>query len=105
LRCPFGCREHHRYIQSQYRSWKYRQTDCGKEKKAELNKKRDRISVNNAEKGNQLNEDHKDIAVHIRFVMQLLFHRYISWNEIFKILDIFFNKWRQRSLYTCIDSG
>jgi len=40
LRCPFGCREHHRKQQSNQRSTAYYQTAAGKQKKTRLNAKR-----------------------------------------------------------------
>lgn len=40
LRCPFGCRKHHRKQSSNQRSADYYQTDKGKEKKRRLNAKR-----------------------------------------------------------------
>jgi len=40
LRCPFGCREHHRRQSANRRSTAYRQTPAGKEKKRLLNARR-----------------------------------------------------------------
>jgi hypothetical protein len=40
LRCPFGCRQHHRKQRSNQRSTAYYQTDSGKRKKKRLNAKR-----------------------------------------------------------------
>ena len=40
LRCPFGCRQHHRRQRSQRRSTAYYQTACGKLKKRRLNARR-----------------------------------------------------------------
>ena len=40
LRCPFGCRQHHRRQQSKRRSTAYYQTEKGKALKSELNQRR-----------------------------------------------------------------
>jgi hypothetical protein len=40
LRCPFGCRKHHRRQASRQRSATYRQTEAGKAKKKQLNARR-----------------------------------------------------------------
>ena len=40
LRCPFGCRQHHRKQQSNRRSTAYYQTEEGKQLKSELNQRR-----------------------------------------------------------------
>lgn len=40
LRCPFGCRQHHRREQSNRRSTAYYQTKKGKQLKSELNQRR-----------------------------------------------------------------
>jgi hypothetical protein len=40
LRCPFGCRQHHRQQQSNRRSTAFYQTEEGKAKKSELNQRR-----------------------------------------------------------------
>jgi hypothetical protein len=45
LRCPFGCREHHRRQQSCQRSTAYYQTAAGKAKKKRLNGRRHRSQV------------------------------------------------------------
>lgn len=44
LRCPFGCRKHHRRQQANVRSREYYRTDSGKRKKKRLNGKRSRFS-------------------------------------------------------------
>ncbi len=46
LRCPFGCRQHHRRQRANARSRKYYRTGSGKKKKKHLNGKRSRFSSN-----------------------------------------------------------
>lgn len=45
LRCPFGCREHHRRQGSRQRSIAYYQTAAGKRKKQDQNRRRRRSSL------------------------------------------------------------
>lgn len=108
LGCPFGCGEAHRRWQSTLRSVAYYQDAKGKEKKQELNRKRNRQKINGPAPPSppappvrapapesRFRPPHRLLLDYVRMVVSLIEARSISRTEILEMLQ---KIWRQHTL-------
>jgi len=96
LRCPFGCRVWHRRLFSIKRSLEYYQTEVGREKKKDLNKRRSQ--TNSLSK-----ESHRwsyELLLHLCLILNRLEKRKWSLIDVGKFLDQVFEEMRQHSLFS-----
>jgi len=104
LRCPFGCRQYHRRKSSKERSAKYYRSEKGKKKKKALNERRyklteaddgrEDLAAEGPSKQQGAVTDHKidfiqdkGILSYIQMVIGLIEGRYVSMDEILKMLQ------------------
>jgi len=104
LRCAFGCRQYHRRESSKQRSAKYYRSERGKAKKKELNERRYRLTES-GDGGEDLTDEEpseqkvevvndemevvrdKGILSYIQMVIGLIEGRYVSMDEVLKMLQ------------------
>ena len=77
LSCPFGCREARRKQKSTQRSVAYNRSKDGKDKKKELNKRRNQVkdigtSSTNSRLGNSVEDEGMIVLSHIQLVISLI---------------------------------
>ena len=95
MRCAFGCRQYHRRESSKQRSAKYYRSERGKAKKKDLNERRYRLTDNGGE--DLIDEESseqkvevvrdKGILSYIQMVIGLIEGRYVSMDEVLKMLQ------------------
>lgn len=100
IRCPLGCRSHHKKAGARKRCSEYYQTKDGKRAKRAHNRRRYELKDTPPEQPNpdvEANKD-KDFMGHMDFMMSLTEGRRVGPYRIQQIYQIFFQNWRQHGL-------
>ncbi|WP_096892754.1 hypothetical protein [Candidatus Scalindua japonica] len=103
IRCPLGCRAHHKKAGARKRCAEYYQTEDGKKVKKTHNRRRYELKDTPPEHPEQSNSDveankDKDFMGHMAFIMSLTEGRRVDSYRIQQIYQTFFQNWRQQGL-------
>ncbi len=103
IRCPLGCRAHHKKVGARKRCAEYYQTEDGKKVKKAHNRRRYELKETPPEYPEQSNSDvevnrDKDFIGHMDFMMSLTEGRRVGLYRIEQIYKTFFQNWRQQGL-------
>jgi hypothetical protein len=103
IRCPLGCRAHHKKAGARKRCAEYYQTEDGKKAKKAHNRRRYELKETPPEQPKQSNSDveankDKDLMRHMAFIMSLTEGRRVDPHRIQQIYQTFFQNWRQQGL-------
>ncbi|MCP4266664.1 MAG: hypothetical protein GY777_14025, partial [Candidatus Brocadiaceae bacterium] len=100
IRCPLGCRSHHKKAGARKRCSEYYQTEVGKKAKKAHNRRRYERKDTLPERPNPdvaANKD-RDFMGHMDFMMSLTEGRRVGLYRIEQIYKTFFQNWRQQGL-------
>ncbi len=100
IRCPLGCRSHHKRVGARKRCSEYYQTDDGKKAKKAHNRRRYELKNTPTKQPNSDVEGgkDKDFIGHMGFMMSLTEGQRVGPYRIQQIYQTFLQNWRQQGL-------
>ncbi len=100
IRCPLGCRSHHKKAGARKRCSEYYQTEVGKKAKKARNRRRYELKNTPLDQPNSDvdGDKDKDFVGHMDFIMSLTEGRRVGPYRIQQIYQTFLQNWRQQGL-------